>query len=184
MMRATMISRSNTCRDVAGRLAAIAAVLGMLLGVAAGDEAVSASLIKRNNAWSAYSEDAPGGKLCFILSSPTQQEPADRNHGEVFFMLARHPDPDIGVQPRFSAGYLFKDNTTLVLDIDGQRFTMFTRGRDAWVRTLGDDALVVEAMKAGQKMSISAESRRGTRTQYVYSLSGVTASLGAIANCG
>ena len=158
MMRATMISRSNTCRDVAGRLAAIAAVLGLLLGVAAGDEAVAASLIKRNNAWSAYSEDAPGGKLCFILSSPTQQEPADRNHGEVFFMLARHPDPDIGVQPRFSAGYLFKDNTTLVLDIDGQRFTMFTRGRDAWVRTLGDDALVVEAMKAGQKMSISAES--------------------------
>lgn len=169
----------HICRQTSGRLAAVLAILVMT--ASAGD---AASLIKQHNAWSSYSHPVRGGKVCFILSKPTSFEPQDRNHGEVFFMLAKSPDPEIGIEPRFSAGYLFKDDAKLLLDIDGKQFAMFTRGRDAWVDTRANDALVVEAMKAGSKMSISAESRRGTQTRYTYSLSGVTASLGDIDQCG
>ena len=38
-------------------------------------------------------------------------------------------------------------------------------------------------MKAGAKMSVGAVSRRGTQTNYEYSLSGVTASISDITEC-
>ncbi len=70
-----------------------------------------------------------------------------------------------------------------MLDIDGKKFSMFTRGQNAWLENPAEEATVVDAMKTGQGMKVSAISRRGTQTSYAYSLSGVTASIGDITNC-
>ena len=145
--------------------------------------AQAATRIKQNNAWGSYSHDGSTGKICYILSMPTAKEPTDRDHGDVFFMLAQFPGQNIELEPQFKVGYAFKDNSKVILDIDGKKFSMFTRGQNAWMENPAEDALVVEAMKAGSKMSLTAQSRRGTQTHYVYSLSGVTASLGDIQSC-
>lgn len=60
---------------------------------------------------------------------------------------------------------------------------MFTRGQNAWLENPAEEAAVVAAMKAGAKMSVGAVSRRGTQTNYEYSLSGVTASISDITEC-
>ncbi|MCG6856581.1 MAG: hypothetical protein LJE67_00780 [Salaquimonas sp.] len=145
--------------------------------------AQAATRIKQNNAWGSYSHQGDTGKICYILSMPTEKEPSDRDHGDVFFMLAQHPGQSDTLEPQFKVGYAFKDNSTVVLDIDGRKFKMFTRGQNAWMENPAEDTIVVDAMKAGRSMSLSAESRRGTQTHYVYSLSGVTASLGDISQC-
>ncbi|MCB1417408.1 MAG: hypothetical protein KDJ64_13470 [Nitratireductor sp.] len=145
--------------------------------------AQAATRIKQNNAWGSYSHQGNGGKICYILSIPTEKKPSDRDHGDVFFMLAQHPGQADALEPQFKVGYAFKDNSTVVLNIDGKKFNMFTRGQNAWMENLAEDTVVVEAMKAGREMSLSAESRRGTQTQYTYSLSGVTASLTDITQC-
>ena len=145
--------------------------------------AQAATRIKQNSAWGSYSHTGSNGKICYILSMPTAKEPADRDHGDVFFMLAKHPGENVSFEPQFKVGYAFKDASKVVLDIDGKKFNMFTRGKNAWMENPAEDSLVVDAMKAGREMQLTAESRRGTQTHYVYSLSGVTASLDDIQQC-
>ncbi|SPL64220.1 FIG00740902: hypothetical protein [Ochrobactrum soli] len=38
-------------------------------------------------------------------------------------------------------------------------------------------------MKSGQDLKVEAQSKRGTKTNYTYSLKGVSAALAAIQNC-
>ncbi|MEC9343645.1 MAG: invasion associated locus B family protein [Pseudomonadota bacterium] len=160
---------------------ALAASVSVALSGAAFAQA--ATRIKQNNAWGSYSHQGNNGKICYILSMPTEKNPSDRDHGDVFFMLAQHPGQNVTLEPQFKVGYAFEDNSKVVLDIDGKKFNMFTRGQNAWMENPAEDTLVVDAMKAGREMSLSAVSRRGTQTRYVYSLSGVTASLDDIGQC-
>ncbi|MEZ5800147.1 MAG: invasion associated locus B family protein [Nitratireductor sp.] len=117
------------------------------------------------------------------MSIPSQKLPADRDHGDVYFMLAQHPGQNVTLEPQFTVGYAFRDNSKVVLDIDGRKFSMFTQGNNAWMENPAEEPLVVEAMRKGKAMSLTAASRRGTQTQYTYSLSGVSASLSDIQNC-
>lgn len=139
--------------------------------------------IKQNSAWGSYSHQGNKGKTCYILSIPSEKMPADRDHGEVFFMLAQHPGQNVTLEPQFTVGYAFQDNSKVILDIDGKKFTMFTQGNNAWMENPAEEAMVVDAMRNGRAMSLTAASRRGTQTQYTYSLSGVTASLNDISQC-
>jgi len=139
--------------------------------------------IKQHNAWGAYSHTSGGGKVCYVLSIPTQKEPSDRDHGDVFFMLAKHPGQSSSFEPQFTVGYPFLDNSKVTLTIDGKKFNMFTKGSNAWMENPAEEPAVVAAMRAGSKMSVSGQSRRGTQTTYAYSLSGVTASLKEVESC-
>jgi hypothetical protein len=162
---------------------ALGAACAVWLAVPADASAQAPTRIKQNNAWGSYSHSGSSGKICYILSIPTEKLPADRDHGDVFFMLARHPGQAGGIEPQFTAGYAFKDNSKVILDIDGRKFTMFTQGDKAWLENPAEESAVVDAMRSGRAMSVTAESRRGTQTNYKYSLSGVTASLDDIKTC-
>ena len=139
--------------------------------------------IKQHNAWGAYSHNSSNGKICYVLSVPTQKEPSDRDHGDVFFMVAKHPGQNVNFEPQFTVGYPFADESTVTLEIDGKKFSMFTKGSNAWMKNPAEEPTVVAAMRAGSKMSVTGQSRRGTQTRYAYSLSGVTASLKEIETC-
>jgi hypothetical protein len=142
------------------------------------------SRIAQNNAWGSYSAAADGGKTCYILSIPSEKpQPTDRDHGDVFFMLAQHPGQSSTLEPQFKVGYPFKDDSKVTLEIDGRKFTMFTRGDSAWLENPAEEAAVVDSMRSGKNMSLIGFSRRGTQTSYVFSLSGVSASLKDIASC-
>lgn len=146
-------------------------------------QAEATNRIKQHNAWGAYSHSGSNGKICYVLSIPTQKEPADRDHGDVFFMVAKHPGQNVNLEPQFTVGYPFADESTVTLDIDGKKFAMFTKGSNAWMKNPAEEPTVVAAMRAGSKMSVTGQSRRGTQTKYHYSLSGVTASLKDIDSC-
>lgn len=139
--------------------------------------------IAENGAWGAYSAASNNGKTCYILSVPTEKQPGDRDHGDVYFMLAQYPGQSASLEPQFTVGYPFKDESKVELDIDGRKFMMFTRGQNAWLENQAEEGAVVDAMRAGKKMSLTAYSRRGTQTRYIYSLSGVTASIKEITAC-
>ena len=146
-------------------------------------QAQAPTRIKQHNAWGAYSHTTGNGKVCYVLSIPTEKKPADRDHGDVFFMLAKHPGQSANFEPQFTVGYPFKDGSKVTLSIDGKKFSMFTKGTNAWMENPSEEPTVVAAMRSGRSMSVSGESRRGTVTSYAYSLSGVTASLQEINTC-
>ena len=177
----------NTLKPIAGSITALA--LGFAaISMASTASAQTPTQIKQNKAWGAFSYQGSDGKVCYVLSIPTEKLPAELNgravdHGDVFFMLTQHPGQNVSLEPQFKTGYPMQDNSKVVLNIDGKEFSMFTRGPNAWLETPTMEPAVVSAMKAGSKMSISAVSRRGTQTSYAYSLSGVTASINDISNC-
>lgn len=161
------------------------AFAGVLISTSlpAAAQAQAPTRIKQHNAWGAYSHTTTAGKICYVLSIPTEKKPADRDHGDVFFMLAKHPGQASTIEPQFTVGYPFRDGSKVTLTIDGKNFAMFTKGDKAWMENPAEEPAVVAAMKAGRVMTVSGESRRGTVTSYSYSLSGVTASLDEIGNC-
>ncbi|MYZ49346.1 invasion associated locus B family protein [Propylenella binzhouense] len=131
--------------------------------------------------WTAWSYSGAKGKVCYIHSTPKQMRPNGLNHGEMSFFVRRSPAENIQSEANFVAGYSFKESSTATVDIDGQKFTMFTQGDSAWLLNTADEAKLLAAMKAGRNMSVSATSGRGNDTSYSFSLSGVTAASDKIA---
>lgn len=145
--------------------------------------AQSPTLIKQFNAWGAYSYVGTNGKVCYVLSVPTQKEPRNVNHGDIFFLISQRPGQNVSYEPQTMMGYQLQDGSKVIVTVDGRDFSLFTSNVSAWVENVAEEPALVNAMRAGSSMSVKATSRRGTVTNYTYSLSGVTAALSEIQNC-
>ena len=137
--------------------------------------AQSPSSLGKFNDWSAWSYAGSKGKVCYIHSSPSELIPSSLRHGDVSFFVRTSPGEGITNEANFVVGYPFKENSTVIVDIDNKKFTMFTQGDSAWLLNAAEEPQLLAAMKAGKKMTVSGTSRRGNSTSYAYSLSGVTA---------
>lgn len=137
--------------------------------------------------WNAYTYSDSEGKSCYIASRPQNSEYSQEIVGRdpAFFLITTRisSDPSKTVRNEASTiiGYPFAPESSVTVDVDGQKFTMFTREDNAWFNDRNSEAAFVEAMKAGNKMSVEGKSGRGTVATDEYSLSGVTAGLNAIA---
>lgn len=135
------------------------------------------------NDWGSYSYDANGGKVCYVLSTPKTMQPANVDHGDIFFLVSQKPGKSGSYEPQVVMGYPMRDGSKVTVDIDGKKFTMFTRGESAWVEDVAQEPQLVAAMRAGKSMKVDATSQRGTATNYTYSLAGITAAIQSINNC-
>lgn len=140
------------------------------------------TLLQQYSDWEAYRYEAGGNVMCFILSKPKSLAPTDRNHGDVFFFLTSRPSEDVANEASVLVGYPFAPDSKVTVDVDGREFTMFTKDDGAWVETLADEQQLVQAMRAGSRMTVRGTSARGTNTTYTFSLSGVTAGSNRIAS--
>ena len=147
----------------------------LFIALAGAALAQSPSSLGKFNNWSAWSYDGSKGKVCYIHSSPSALKPKNLNHGDVSFFVRTSPAEGISNEANFVVGYPFKENSTVTVDIDNQKFTMFTQGDSAWLLNAAEEPQLLAAMKAGKKMTVNGTSQRGNATRYSYSLSGVTA---------
>lgn len=163
---------------------ALATAMPLATLAAAHAQAKTPKPIKQHAAWGAYSyNDARAGKICYILSIPTNKEPKDRDHGDVFFLVSQKPDGSKSYEPQVEVGYPLKANGEVTVTIDGKSFKMFSKGNNAWLEDVSQEPSLVAAMRSGRTMKVAGQSTRGTQTSYTYSLSGVTAALQEVANC-
>jgi len=145
--------------------------------------AQSATKIGQHNAWGTYSYDQNGGKVCYVLSVPLDKQPSSLNHGDIFFFVSQKPGQNISFEPQFIAGYDMQANSKVTVTIGAQSFTMFTRGKSAWMENAAQEPQFVAAMRGGSDMKVAAKSGRGNDTSYTFSLRGITAALNSIQNC-
>ena len=131
------------------------------------------------NDWVTYTYKNSKGTVCLIASQPKSaklsREGAKR--GDVHFMVNYRPSENVNGEVQIFIGYKLKEESTVDVTIDGQKFALIPVGENAWA----DGAMngkIVSAMKAGSSMTVSGESWRGTKSTDRYSLSGVTAALG------
>ena len=165
-------------------------ISGVFVLVAATTVASSqdASEIGSYREWKAYAFSSAQEKSCYIASQPQDKKYSQNISGRdpVFLLVTTRvaTDPTKSIQNEVSAiiGYPFKPASKVTVDVDGKKFTMFTRADNAWFEDRKVEATFIEAMKAGNTMIVQGTSGRGTVSTDTYSLAGVTAGLKAIAN--
>jgi hypothetical protein len=149
-------------------------------GVAAAQSATQFGTFKQ---WNAYTHNDSGGKVCYIASQPQDSKYSATIKGRdpAFFLVTTRPSASTRNEASIIIGYPFKAESKVTVDIDGQKFTMFTQGDGAWMEDPTQESALITAMQSGSKMTVSGISSRGTETTDLYSLSGVTAALSAVA---
>lgn len=163
----------------------LAAATLAVIAVASSAAAQSPTRIEQFKAWGAYYYQGGSGKVCYVLTvpDPKQRTPANVDHGDVFFLVTQRPGQNISYEPQAMLGYELQAGSKVTVKIDDRSFTMFTKGRSAWLENAAEEPALVAAMRSGKTMTMGAVSRRGTQTGYVFSLSGISAALKKIENC-
>lgn len=136
--------------------------------------------IKKNGDWSSFSHGSGAAKVCFALTEPKTKKPPNLNHGDVYFFVSNRPAEGVRNEPSVLVGYTLQEGSKVTVDIDGQKFTLYTKGSGAWVENASEEGTLVAAMRKGKSMTVSATSGRGNATGYTFSLSGVSATIADI----
>lgn len=139
----------------------------------------------RFNDWQAHTYQENGGTVCNMWSRPITHEEDGRPRGDIFAFVTHRPN-DGGRRDEVSLemGYPADPNKPVVVTIGSASWQFFTVDSSAFARS-SDDAAVVKAMRAGNRMTVVGVSTRGTETKDVYSLSGFTKAHQAInKGCG
>ena len=80
-------------------------------------------------------------------------------------------------------GYTFPENSKAKIEIDKKKFKLATFGQTAWTGSkTKKDKKIIKAMLKGNKLVALGESKRGTKTKDIYSLSGFTKAFNEINN--
>ena len=80
-------------------------------------------------------------------------------------------------------GYTFPENSKAKIEIDKKKFKLATFGQTAWTGSkTKKDKKIIKAMLKGNKLIALGESKRGTKTKDIYSLSGFTKAFNEINN--
>ena len=159
-----------------------AAVLAVM-AVASSAYAQSPTRIEQFKAWGSYFYQTQNGKVCYVLSVPVKKTPEKVDHGDIFFLVSQRPGQNISYEPQVMVGYPMKADAKVVVTIDNKNFNLFVKEKSAWVENAAEEPALIAAMKSGKSLKVQATSARGTKTNYTYSLDGISAALQQIQKC-
>ncbi len=132
--------------------------------------------------WNAFAFEEGGRKVCYISSQPKKKEPKAARRGDVYVLVTHRPAEKALDVVSFIAGYPFKKDSEMEVDVGGKPFKLFTDGETAWARDADTDKAVAAALREtkGKPMVVKGVSARGTKTTDSYSLDGLTQAYDAI----
>lgn len=146
-------------------------VVGALCSVASAGLAQTKEKVFKD--WTVYTTVLQGKKTCYIASYPKSKTGNYSRRDEPYFLVTRRSGDVSEVSS--SAGYKFKANSDVKVDIDGNKFNMFTKGELSWAQDVDADKNIISAMKKGSNMTVRGTSWKGTYSVDKYSLNGITA---------
>lgn len=127
--------------------------------------------------WSVFVRDVDGDKVCFAASEAKDKSPKSVNHGEIFFLIASWKSGAATEQPSLMTGYELTDKPEPTLRVGSDKWEMYADQNEAFIEAKAEETRLIDAMKRGADMRVSAVSQRGTATSYMISLRGVTAAI-------
>ena len=131
--------------------------------------------------WSVY---AKSKNLCYMIAQPEKSEGEYKVRGRVRIVIYRNNlenqnENALGID----FGYTFPENSKAKIEIDKKKFKLATFGQTAWTWSkTKKDKKIIKAMLKGNKLVALGESKRGTKTKDIYSLSGFTKAFNEINN--
>lgn len=143
------------------------------------------TLLGSYKSWDAFTFNNGKGKVCYIVSAPTDSSPKNVKRGDIYLLISHRPAEKVRNEVNIIAGYPYGPNSSVRATVDGKAYELFTQGENAWLEKPADETRMVEAMKAGATLTVVGKSNRGTTTTDRYSLLGFTAAHNAISKaCG
>lgn len=135
--------------------------------------------------WSAFKFTEAAGLTCFIASEPTKAEGNYSRRGDIHAMVTHRPAEGRIDEVSIQAGYPYKENAPVEIEVGRMTVKLFTQGETAWAADRETDQKLVQAMIRGNTMVVRGTSARGNETTDTYSLSGFTKAYQAIKKaCG
>ena len=142
------------------------------------------TLIKNFEDWSAFYDGKGQNKICYIASVPKKETGKYNARGNTYILVTHRPGEKKRNIFELRAGYVFKKDSEATLNIDGQLTKLYTDRGTAWA----EDKLepkILKMMIRGKSMRVTGFSKRGTKTEDIYSLMGFTSAYKAInKECG
>ena len=114
--------------------------------------------------WTAWVDGKGDSKVCFIASKPKSVAPKGANRGEIYFYVTHRPSRNVKGEVAVRIGYPFAKGQEGIIRIGSREFALKFDGDRGWPTPATEDPRVVQAMKAGAKMTVSGISQRGTKT--------------------
>lgn len=152
-------------------------VLSIAAAVAYSSTAFAAKLVEKAGDWSMFAHDAAQKKICFIASQPSTSTPKEAKRDQPFFYVSAWPKDGVQSEISILLGYPVKKGSDVTVTISSGAFKLFPQDDKAFVADPNDELKLIEAMKRGNSMEVSATAEAGFETQDKYSLSGITAAL-------
>lgn len=151
-------------------LAAGSAGLGM-------GRARAAELVSTHSAWKAYRHGAGDQRLCFAVSEPSEAGPAGARREDPHVYVTAWPKAGIKAEISVLVGVALNKGAQIEVDVDGTQFELFPDGDRAYVSDANEELKLLDAMRRGRSMTITATSSAGQKMRDTYSLSGITAAI-------
>lgn len=158
-------------------LRGMAAIAVMTAGLGAAVAQESTNVVATEGDWTVFAADNP--KECWAVSPPKSTlntrdgKEVEVTRGDIRLYIAYRPGQNGEVS--FTGGYPFAPDSTVEVDVGGQKFNLFTEGENAWTGSPTEDQKLIGALRAGSTAVITGRSSRGTTTKDTFSLSGITA---------
>src|SRR5262249_1097681 len=125
--------------------------------------------------WGAYSARSGGSKICFAIAKPSsvQTTPPGKPRDIVFFFVASRPAENVRNEVSVRIGYAL---TAATVKIGPPKFPIYTQSDGAWIKTLAEQARLVETMRKGGDLVLTGTSS-GMQSIDRYSLKGLSQAL-------
>ena len=132
--------------------------------------------IEQFSDWSVLRQETDAGRLCYITSEPIEKKGDydKENRGETRVFVTHGPGKAERDVVSIVAGYMFKKQSEVELNVDGIQQSFFTLEDRAWSFGQDEDKKIIRNMKRGNKLTVKGISSRGNTTIDIYSLSGFT----------
>ncbi|WP_372801558.1 invasion associated locus B family protein [Paracoccus seriniphilus] len=160
-------------------MAAIAVMSAAGLSGAVAQE--STNVVATEGDWTVFAASNP--KECWAVSPPKSTlntrngKEVEVTRGDIRLYVAYRAGQNGEVS--FTGGYPFAPDSTVEVDVGGQKFDLFTEGESAWTGSPNEDSKLIAALRAGVTAVVTGRSARGTTTKDTFSLTGVTAATNA-----
>lgn len=167
------------------RAIALMLAVGWTLAAPSGAFAAEPKQLGVFKAWSAHRLGDGKQRLCYVYAVPGLSRGKYKRRGPTYIQVTHRAKDGARNEVSVMAGYVYKPDSNAIVEIDGRKYKLFTRGDGAWTHDGKQDTSLVAAMRAGKSMILRGTSSRGTRTTDTYSLKGFSAAHNAIGKaCG
>lgn len=147
----------------------------VLVGLSSAAQAGEPRLLGTYGDWSAYIFIENGNKVCYMASKPKKEEGNYTRRGEIFALVTHRPSEGTKNVFSYITGYDYKPGSEATIDVNKERFVLFTQDDTAWAPDADTDGKIANAIRKGSNLVVRGTSARGTKTKDTFGLKGSAA---------